>query len=75
MENMTQNKLIKNVEDKLESIKNRLESYKKVDATLSDDTLLQISFFLDLAEDSLEDGFVFDACDEIDMEILNGKSL
>lgn len=67
---MTQNDLVKNVEDKLKSISTRLESYKKVDATLSDKTLMQTAFFLDLAEDSLESGFVDDACEEVENEII-----
>lgn len=67
---MTQNDLVKNVEDKLKSISTRLESYKKVDATLSDETLMQTAFFLDLAEDSLESGFVNDACEEVENEII-----
>ena len=67
---MTQNDLVKNVEDKLKSISTRLESYKKVDATLSDETLMQTEFFLELAEDSLESGFVDDACEEVENEII-----
>lgn len=68
---MTQkDKLIKNVEDKIESISMRLESFKKVDATLSDETLMQTAFFLELAEESLESGFVNDACEEIDDYLL-----
>ena len=68
---MTQkNELIKKIADRLKSISTRLESYKKVDATLSDETLIETDFFLGLAEEVLENGFVQDACDEID-EMLN----
>lgn len=63
---MTQkNKNIKNIFKTLDVIKERLESYIKVDASLSDNTLEQSLFFLNLADATLENGFVKDSCDEI----------
>lgn len=67
---MTQtNKIFKEVKDKLNEIKTRLESYEKVDATLSNTTLLQTLMYLENADDALEQGFVKDACDEIDKQL------
>ena len=67
---MTQtNKIFKEVKDKLNEINTRLESYEKVDATLSNTTLLQTLMYLEHADDALERGFVKDACDEIDKQL------
>jgi hypothetical protein len=64
---MTQrDKLVKEISDKLNSICDKLLAYKKVDATLSDETLLETAAYLDLAESKLETGFVNDACDEVE---------
>ena len=67
---MTQEELIKSVEKKLKSLSIRLESYKKVDATLSEETLETILEYLETAEDILESGFVNDACEEIDKKVM-----
>ena len=67
---MTQtNKFFKEVKDKLNEINTRLESYEKVDATLSNTTLLQTLMYLERADDTLERGFVKDACYEIDKQL------
>ena len=67
---MTQtNKIFKEVKDKLNEINTRLESYEKVDATLTNTTLLQTLMYLEHADDALERGFVKDACDEIDKQL------
>jgi len=67
---MTQpNKIFKEVKDKLNEINTRLESYEKVDATLSNTTLLQALMYLEHADNALEQGFVKDACDEIDKQL------
>ena len=67
---MTQtNKFFKEVKDKLNEINTRLESYEKVDATLTNTTLLQTLMYLEHADDALERGFVKDACDEIDKQL------
>ena len=64
---MTQrDKLVKEISDKLNSICDKLLAYKKVDATLSDKTLLETAAYLDLAESKLETGFVNDACNEVE---------
>ena len=67
---MTQpNKIFNEVKDKLNEINTRLESYEKVDATLSNTTLLQTLMYLEHADDALERGFVKDACNEIDKQL------
>lgn len=67
---MTQtNKFFKEVKDKLNEINTRLESCEKVDATLSNTTLLQTLMYLEHADDALERGFVKDVCDEIDKQL------
>ena len=67
---MTQpNKIFHEVKDKLNEINTRLESYEKVDATLSNTTLLQTLMYLEHADDALERGFVKDACNEIDKQL------
>ena len=64
---MTQkNKIINSINEKIEEIKERLQSYKNLDATLSVEVLNQTLFFLNVADATLENGFVKDACDEID---------
>ncbi len=63
------NKIFKEVKDKLNEINTRLESYEKVDATLTNTTLLQTLMYLEHADDALERGFVKDACDEIDKQL------
>lgn len=67
---MTQeDKLLNLIEDKINEIKERVESYKKVNATLSCDTLFRTASYLEMADSVLEKGFVKDACDEIDKSI------
>ena len=67
---MTQtNKIFIEVKYKLNEINTRLESYEKVDATLTNTTLLQTLMYLEHADDALERGFVKDACDEIDKQL------
>jgi len=62
-------KLIKIAGEKLNSICDRLLSYKMVDATISDKTLLETIVHLELAESTLESGFVKDSCEEIDEKL------
>ena len=67
---MTQpNKIFKEVKDKLNEINTRLESYEKIDATLSNKTLLRTLAQLERADEALEQGFVKDACEEIDCKL------
>ena len=67
---MTQkDKLIRLAGDKLNSICDKLLSYKNVDATLSDKTLLEVIVNLEIAESKLETGFVNDACNEIEEQL------
>jgi Ni,Fe-hydrogenase III component G len=64
---MTQkNKIINNINKKIEEIKERLQSYENVDAMLSIETLNKTLYFLEAADNALENGFVKDACNEID---------
>ncbi len=68
---MTQeDKLINIIENHIKSIKDKLESYKKVDATLSYNTLIETAAYLNVAEEKLESGFIKDACDEINRKII-----
>ena len=60
------NNIIKKIKDAIKDISTKLESYEKVDATLSNETLVQTLFFLRLSNETLESGFVKDACNEID---------
>jgi hypothetical protein len=62
-------KLLKEITNKLTSICDNLLAYKKVDATLSEKTLLEIAVHLSIADEKLEKGFVEDACDEIDNKL------
>lgn len=62
--------LIELISKKLNSICDRILSYQKVDATLSDKTLLETLVHLNLADGTLEEGFVKDACNEIDEVIM-----
>lgn len=64
-----QDKLIRLAGDKLNSICDKLLSYKNVDATLSDKTLLEVIVNLEIAESKLETGFVNDACNEIEEQL------
>ena len=61
--------LKKKVADELETICNRMASYNKVDATLTEKTLIETLSYLRLADNALEKGFVKDACDEIDQQL------
>jgi len=58
--------LLKDIKKNIYEISNRLESYKKVDATLSEKNLLKTLKYLKKADETLEKGFVEDACKEID---------
>lgn len=67
---MTQNdkKIIEyknNIIKTLEDITDNLSAYSKVDATLSENTLMKVNAYLMAANRSLESGFVKDACNEI----------
>ena len=50
----------------LEKIVDRLNSYKILDATLSENTLMRTNAYLMAADRTLESGFVEDACKEIE---------
>ena len=65
----TDKNFLNDVKNKIEEIKTRLESYEKVDATLSNMTLLRTLAHLEHADDALEQGFVKDACEEIDCKL------
>lgn len=68
---MTQkDKLLKIINEKLNTICDRLLSYQKVDATLSEKTLLEVAVHLDIADDKLEKGFVNDACEEVEQQMM-----
>lgn len=62
-------KLLKEITNKLNSICDNLLAYQKVDATLSEKTLLEIAVHLSIADEKLEKGFVKDSCDEIDNKL------
>lgn len=65
-----QTDLFNKVEKKIDDIKIRLESYKKVDATLSKYTLLETLENLLKADETLENGFVKDSCDDVENKVL-----
>ena len=52
--------------EKLDAIRERLNSYNAVGATLSEKTLVGVNTCLLAADKTLEYGFVNDACNEID---------
>ena len=52
--------------EKLDAIRDRLNSYNAVGATLSEKTLVGVNTCLLAADKTLEYGFVNDACNEID---------
>jgi len=52
--------------EKLDAIKERLNSYDAIGATLSEKTLVGVNTCLLAADKTLEYGFVNDACNEID---------
>lgn len=52
--------------EKLDAIRERLNSYDAVGATLSEKTLVGVNTCLLAADKALEYGFVNDACNEID---------
>ena len=52
--------------EKLDAIRERLNSYDAVGATLSEKTLVGVNTCLLAADKTLEYGFVNDACNEID---------
>ena len=60
----------KSIVDNLEAITDRFNSYIAVDATLSEKTLMKVNAYLRAADRCLESGFVKDACDEIDAQLL-----
>ena len=68
---MTQeNKLKASIRKKLKEIENNLDAYEKVDATLSKKTLSNVEKCLDLAGQALEVGFIEDACNEIEEQMI-----
>jgi hypothetical protein len=52
--------------EKLDAIRERLNSYDALGATLSEKTLVGVNTCLLAADKTLEYGFVNDACNEID---------
>lgn len=52
--------------EKLDAIRERLNSYDAIGATLSEKTLVGVNTCLLAADKTLEYGFVNDACNEID---------
>ena len=56
------------IADELETICTRMASYNKVDATLTEKTLIETLSYLRLADNALEKGFVNDACNEIEQQ-------
>lgn len=52
----------------IDEILKNMQAYSKVDATLSETTLLKVSGHIRSAKNALEAGFVKDACDEIEEE-------
>ena len=66
------NKWLKNKLHKtLNEINKRMESYEKVDATISNETLIEAIVYLKMVDDVLEKGFVNDACKEIEKAMIN----
>lgn len=59
------------LQEALDGINKRIESYEKVDATISNETLTEAIVYLRMADDVLEKGFVNDACKEIEDKMLN----
>lgn len=59
-------RLLKEITNSLHSICDNLLAYQKVGATLSEKTLLETAVHLSIADEKLENGFVRDACDEIE---------
>ena len=55
----------------LESITDRLNSYNAVGAILSEQTLMKVNAYLMAADRCLESGFVKDACEEIEEQLIN----
>ena len=67
---MAQEKFLFNkVEEKIEEIKKRIESYKKLDASITKYTLMETLNNLEHADNVLEKGFVNDSCKEIDEKL------
>jgi hypothetical protein len=61
--------LLKEISNKLNSICDNLLAYNKVNATLSEKTLLETLVHLSIADEKLESGFVRDSCNEIEERI------
>ena len=61
--------LKKTIKDRIHSLSELIEACEKVDATMSDETLLSTLAHIDLALETFEKGFVNDACDEIERQI------
>ena len=68
---MTQkDNLILIIEKTIDSLKQRIESYKKVDASLSELTLFKTASYLSMADEVLEKGFVKDSLNEVNNALL-----
>jgi len=68
---MTQkDNLILIIEKAIDSLKQRIESYKKVDASLSELTLFKTASYLNMADEVLEKGFVKDSLNEVNNALL-----
>ena len=65
-----QDKLMKIIKNNLMAIENNLEAYKKVNATLSEKTLFNVATYLDMTNQILEKGFIDDACDEVQSQLI-----
>lgn len=53
----------------IDGILQNFQAYRKVDATLSKDTLLRVAVHLKRASDELERGFVNDAVNEVESKM------
>lgn len=68
---MTQkDNLILIIEKSIDLLKQRIESYKKVDASLSELTLLKTISYLSMADEVLEKGFIKDSLNEVNNALL-----
>ena len=68
-------KKVNKILDVIKEIVDNLEAYKKVDATISDETLIMVEAILKFANNQLERGFVISSCDEIDKKLKDYESL
>ena len=62
-------KRVNKILDVVKQLVDNLDAYKKVNATISDETLTMVEAILKYANDQLERGFIIDSCDEVDKKL------